>query len=153
MQRPEVQADVDLARLARRRFQATVDWIAEFDWHFWATLTCERPVSERRIRSSIEKFEHGIRRRGQGRNPNFIFSIEGMPTNPHVHMLLRCRGRQRIGAEEIKQSWKLGMAHVRRYDSAGRASAYMFKAMRNDARFDSWGISSEFPCSSMHARD
>lgn len=145
LQTAGVQAEARLIRLARRRFQATVDWVRAFQWHFWVTLTCEGQASERQILAAIRKFEHGIRRRGQGRNPFFVYSIEGMPTNPHIHMLLRCRGRRRIGVEDIRRSWRLGFVDVRRYDPAGGAAAYMFEAMRDDARFELWGLSSEFP--------
>ena len=145
MQTAEVQTAAELFRLARRRYQAMVGWLDGFEWHFWVTFTCEYAVSERRVRRAIEKFEHGIRRRGQGRNPYFAYSIEGMPSNPHVHMLLCCRGRRRISVEDVKKSWSLGYADVCRYDPARGASAYMFKAMREDARFELWGFSTQFP--------
>ena len=145
LQTAEVQTEARLIRLARRRFQAAVDWVSAFQWHFWVTLTCGGQASEHQILAHIRKFEHVIRRRGQGRNPFFVYSVEGMPTNPHIHMLLRCRGRRRVGIEDIKRSWRLGFVDVRRYDPAGSAAAYMFKAMRSDARFELWGLSSEFP--------
>ena len=145
MQTAEVQAEAELFRLARRRFQAMVDWLDGLEWHFWATLTCEHAVSERRVWHALEKFEIGIRRRGQGRNPYFAYSIEGMPSNPHVHMLLYCRGPRRLGVEDIKKSWRLGYADVCLYDPAQGAAAYMLKAMRENARFELWGFSSQFP--------
>ncbi|MFL5612400.1 MAG: hypothetical protein ACJ796_01915 [Gemmatimonadaceae bacterium] len=145
MQTAEVQTEAELLRLAHRRYQAMVDWLGEFEWHFWATLTCKYAVSERRLRHAIEKFERGIRRRGQGPNPYFAYSIEGMPSNPHVHMLLCCRGPRRLGVEDIKKSWRLGYADVCRYDPTLGASGYMFKAMRENASFELWGFSSQFP--------
>src|SRR5690242_4351864 len=93
MQTAEVQAKAELHRLARRRFQATVDWVTAFEWDFWVTLTCKHQVSERRIRVEIGKFEIAIRRRGQGKSPYFVYVVEHMPSNAHIHMLLRCRGR------------------------------------------------------------
>ena len=98
-----------------------------------------------RLTHAIEQFERGIRRRGQGPNPYFAYSIEGMPSNPHVHMLLCCRGPRRLGVEDIKKSWRLGYPDVCRYDPTLGAAGYMFKAMRENARFELWGFSSQFP--------
>lgn len=122
------------------------NWLNEMKWHFWVTLTCRFPLSESRLRAAFDRFVDEIRRRGQGREPCYAYSVEGWPDRPHIHLLLYCRGRRRIVIQDIRESWgRFGYVDAELYDYNRGATAYMLKAIDGEGHFNAWDISNDLP--------
>ena len=122
------------------------NWLNEMKWHFWVTLTCRFNMSESRLCAAFDRFIDEIRRRGQGREPCYVYSVEGWPDSPHIHLLLYCRGRRRIVIQDIRESWgRFGYVDAELYDYNRGATAYMLKAIDGEGHFNAWDISRDRP--------
>lgn len=121
------------------------DYLAEYDWSHFATLTLRSDRLAQLIRREFLRTVDRLATMAQT-SIRWFYAVEGIE-QPHVHSLLW--GTRRLPIEAIEHAWHLGTSRVRIYDSSRGAAWYVCK----DLRADSYDMSSRKPPSRKDVSD
>jgi hypothetical protein len=119
------------------------NWLSEYAWDHFVTLTTRDSVSEQRLK--MEFVNCFVRRLDQvaQQQTGYFYAVECTTTgHSHLHALTWCGGK--LTCEQIKRAWKLGRRQVVPYDPSRRAAYYVTKTI-GDASYDHYGISKRLP--------
>ncbi len=125
------------------------DWLANYEWTHWVTLTispkggtrlgragrCRRSTADV-VRAFKEEF-HRFCTKVTGSRVPYVISVESglFGDNPHVHALLY--GTEAISCARLAEVWRHGRAKVEVYDAAQNGATYLAKeAGRSDWTWD-----------------
>lgn len=114
------------------------DWLREFEWSHWVTLTVAGRWSPQRLEQAfVDEFVRFATKVSQGPVP-YAFSIESgaLGDNPHVHALL-C-GTEHLRSDRLAQAWRHGRATVEVYDAQRGSTHYLAKGIGSKALSYDW---------------
>jgi len=115
------------AKLMFAARRAWGDWLANFTWDYFVTLTFTyEPSSE----SALREFKRWIRRIEQRARRGFtwFYALErGGSDLLHFHVLLS--GLSDLSTSEIKTAWRGGRIHIAAYDQSKKGTQYVTKGL------------------------
>ncbi|MDB4912583.1 MAG: hypothetical protein JWM95_227 [Gemmatimonadetes bacterium] len=119
---------------------------ASFNWAHVCTLTPK--VHDCTPRSLAREFERGFIRRLERSAQRRVCWVRALERSPggifHLHALVA--GTQCLQEKAIERKWKLGLAHVRRYDRTRGAAWYIVKSYGDErATWESLEVSRHMP--------
>ena len=108
------------------------DWLDQYRWHHFCTLTFKQPCTAAFVRRAFLWFAKGLERL-TGSVPYWFWAMEcgASPSLPHLHALLG--NTSNLAVDRIAAAWRLGLCRVTRYDPRRRAAAYLTKAIMQAA--------------------
>ena len=123
--------------------QGVGNWLQEYEWHHWLTLTVRgRWPQERVLRAFKDEFVRYATKSTQG-PVRYAYVLEGgaLGDRPHLHALLH--GTERLGASRLGSAWRHGRSEVDPYDARRGATHYLAKEI--GGRVLDYGVSERMP--------
>lgn len=124
------------ARQAQRIRAAYSEWLRTYDWHHYADLTFEFPLSAEK---TLDRFRtcwiRRLERSAKSRVDWVAFSEKAAHSGAHhLHALLH--GTQDLTVDALQAAWPYGFSRVRIYNPARDAAQYVCKLVACDSEWD-----------------
>ena len=140
----------EVAAMGRRRRIAWAEFLQQFEWSHFATLTTRTPITADRLTG---EFKQGFIRRlawiAQRPIPWFCALEYGVERSaPHLHALIA--NTSSITTDELQRAWKLGNTRITIYDPGRAAAFYVSKQLLDSP--DNFDLSTRRPPLVLHRR-
>ena len=103
------------------------DWLSQYKWNSFATLTFKRTQSLDTAKKSFRNFIERIKK-----GASYFVVLEEAGNNLHLHALLG--NMDDVKEDRVKEEWKSrhGIAQVNKYDAKLGARYYITKSINSD---------------------